>query len=235
MKKFATFVKNCRSLRLAFASIALLVMASAASGQKATATLSLDEAFFDVLLDSVFKDFDPPEFSIAGRMFPNTFGRSVNAFAGTTAGNCTQTVKILRETSGVRTAVRFREGRIYVPLAFSGSYSPPFVGCVEFGGFAEANVELTYEAGRQRLIGRATVFNVNLNGSGGLGGPIIARMLQSSIDNKLNPIEILTLEKLSFGFPINQSGNLRMKAVAVRPVLGNGNLNLHIDYTFSKG
>ena len=37
----------------------------------------------------------------------------------------------LREMNGVRTAVRFREGKVYVPLAFSGMYSPPFVGCVE--------------------------------------------------------------------------------------------------------
>ncbi len=219
-----------------FTAIAfLLILGSSASAQKATVTLSLDEAFFDTILDSVFKNFDPPEFSIAENLFPVSLGNGKTfSFLGRRAASCNQSVKILRETSGVRTAVRFRDGKIYVPLAFSGSYSPPFVGCVEFGGWAEANVDLVFEAERQRLIGRITVYNVNLNGSGGIGGSLIARMLQSSIDRKMNPVELMTLDKLSFEVPINRSGTLKMRAVGARPVTGNGSLTLQIDYTFSK-
>src|SRR5205814_779652 len=70
---------------------------------------------------------------------------------------CTESIKILREMNGVRTAVRFREGKIYVPLAFSGSYEPPFIGCVDFAGWAETNIDLEFDRAGRRLIGRARV------------------------------------------------------------------------------
>ncbi len=229
--------RNIFSRLIAVITVFVLA-ATSASAQKASVTLSLDEKFFDTLLDSVFQNFDPPEFAVAENSPPRsgTANSPVrgNSFAGDSSAACSQTIKILREMSGVRTAVKFRDGKIYVPLAFSGNYAPPFVGCVEFAGWAEANIDLEFDPSGQRLTGRARVFNVNLNGTGGVGGSLIARMLQTSIDKKLNPIEILTLDKLSFGVPVQRSGNLRMRAVGARPVMGNGVINIHIDYFFSK-
>ncbi|MDM7924210.1 MAG: hypothetical protein QUS14_18135 [Pyrinomonadaceae bacterium] len=57
-------------------------------------------------------------------------------------------------------------------------------------------------------------------------------MVQSSIDRKLNPIEIIKLDKISFMLPIQNSGNLRMRAVGVRHELVNGAINVHIAYEF---
>lgn len=209
-----------------------------AGAQPATVTVTLDERFFDALLNSVFQNFEPPEFSVAKNgpvpAVTNQNGVRNASFAEVMSPNCSQTVKILREMNGIRTAVRFKEGKIYVPLAFSGNYAPPFVGCVEFAGWAEANVDLEFEQRTQRLVGRVRVFNVNLNGTGGIGGTLIARMLQASIDKKMNPIEVLTLDKLSFGVPVQGTGKLRMNASGVRPVMGNGVINMHIDYVFSK-
>ena len=108
-------------------------------------------------------------------------------------------------------------------------------GLVDFSGWAEANIDLEFDQGGQRLIGRAHVSNVNLNGTGGIGGSLIAKMLQSSIDKKLNPIEILRLDKMSFGIPVQNTGNIRMKAVGIRPEISNGLLNIHIAYEFLKG
>jgi hypothetical protein len=167
----------------------------------------------------MYQNFEVPQFPIS-----NSGG----------SASCSETVKILREGSGARTAVRFREGKIYVPLAFSGNYAPPFVGCVEFAGWAETNIDLEFDHENQRLIGRAKVLNVHLNGSGGVGSSLIAKMLQSSIDKKLNPIEILRLDSASFGVPIPNTGNLRMKAVAVRPEVANSSLNIVITYQFVK-
>lgn len=220
----------------------VFLASSVASGQKAAVTISLDEAFFEALLNSVFHNFGPPEFAIAGGTSvterPDVVERPASAarsFVGGTSSACVQTIKILPEMNGVRTAVRFREGRIYVPLAFAGNYAPPFVGCVEFAGVAETNIELLFDQAGQRLIGRAEVFNVNLNGTGGIGGAVIARMLQASIDKKLNPIEILTLDKVSFSVPMPNVGNLKMRAVAARPVVRSGNVTVQIEYVFSKG
>ena len=205
--------------RINAAVLAVFVFVSVAAAQKAEVTVSLNEAFFDALLDSVFQNFDPPEFPITDR---NTSG-------------CSESVKILREMNGVRTAVRFREGKTFVPLAFSGNYALPFVGCVEFAGWAESILELEFDKTNQRLIGRIRVLNINLSGTGGVGGTMIARLLQSSIDKKLNPIEILNLDKVSFGIPVRNTGNLRLKAVSVTPEIGNGVVNIRVVYEFRKG
>jgi len=64
---------------------------------------------------------------------------------------------------------------------------------------------------------------------------LVAKLIQGSIDKKLNPIEILSLDKVSFGFPVQKSGNLRMKALKIRPEIGSGALNVRVDYEFLKG
>ena len=224
----------------AFLSVFLLV--SVASAQKAEVTISLNEPFFDALLDSVFQNYDPPQFSIAqAGGYDETANSALSLFgfrgpsAAAAPGFCTETVKILRENNGVRTAVRFRDGKVYVPLAFSGGYAPPFIGCVDFAGMAEADVDLEFDAATQRLIGRARVTNVNLNGTGGIGGTVIAKLIQGSIDKKLNPIEILSLDKISFGLPIPNTGTIRMKATGVRPEILNGAVQIRITYEFLKG
>ena len=206
-------------LRHSFAAVlAVFLFISAASAQRAEITVNLNEAFFDALLDSVFQNYDPPQFAISQ----------------TESSGCGK-VQILREMNGVRTAVRFREGKVFVPLAFSGNYAAPFVGCVEFAGWAETNIDLEFDQQSQKLIGKARVLNVNLNGSGGLGGSVIAKLIQGSIDKKLNPIEILNLEKISFGVPVPNAGNIKMKATAIRPEILNGSLQIRINYDFLKG
>lgn len=234
------------------ACLAVFLFISAASAQKAEVTISLNETFFDALLDSVFQNFAPPEFSVANYDFnrvdaetlskATTFWGSIsnlgNSFSprqGAKAPICSESVKILREMNGVRTAVRFREGKIYVPLAFSGNYTAPFIGCVEYAGWAESNVDLEFDQQAQKLLGRIRVLNVNLNGTGGVGGTVIARLIQTTIDKKLNPIEIVSLDKVSFGFQMQRSGNLRMKALKIRPEVSNSLLNIRVDYEFLKG
>lgn len=198
----------------------LLFFASSVSAQRAEVTVSLNEAFFDALLDSMYQNFEPPQFPIS-----NSGG----------SASCSETVKILREGSGARTAVRFREGRIYVPLAFSANYAPPFVGCVPFAGWAETNIDLEFDRENQRLIGRAKVVSVNLDGSGGIGGGVIAKMIQSSLDKKLNPIDIVRLDKLSASVPIQNSGSLRLQASSVRTEIASGAVNIVVAYQFGKG
>lgn len=195
----------------------LLVLSGFASAQKADITVSLSEPFFDTLLDTVLTGSDIPEFPIGERN-----------------GACSESIKLRREVNGVRSAVRMRDGKITVPLAFSGEHALPFVGCVEFAGSADTVVDVEFDRAAQRLVGRATVQRVNLNGTGGVGGTMIAGLLQSSIDRRLNPIEILQMEKLSFAVPIQNSRGLRAQAVGVRADPQNGMLNVTITYQFSR-
>jgi hypothetical protein len=229
----------------------LCIFASFVKAQKTEITISLNEQFFDVLLDSMFQHSAPPEFGIAAGADEekgskgdaeisfsgaDTFGSSFKAENGPPLyPPCNETIRLLRETNNVRTSVRLRDGKILAPIAFSGSYSPPFIGCVDFAGVADASIDLEFDAEGQRLIGRAKIVNVALNGTGGVGGSVIARLVQSSIDKKINPIEIIRMDKISFVVPIQNSGSLKMKATRIRHDISGGNLNVHIAYEFQKG
>lgn len=226
-----------RNILLIF--LAVVSMVSIGKAQKAEVTVSLNEQFFDAFLDALYQNAAPPEFSLAAYGSENSSDRNSFSFANfnrlrNADPACSQTIKLLRESSGVRTAVRFREGKIYAPLAFSGNYNPPLIGCVDFAGFAEANIDLEFDRDSQRLIGRARVLNVSLNGTGGIGSGVLAKLVQSSIDAKINPIEIIRMDKLSFAVPIQNSGSVKMNATGVRHDIANGVLNVHIAYQFTK-
>lgn len=225
------------------AALALLIISfvSLARAQQAEVTITLNEQFFDVLLDAIFKNTSPPEFPISANNRESGAGSLeslVSSFDERRAtGNgqiCNDVIRLKRENEGVRTSVRFREGKISAPIAFAGSYNPPLIGCVDFSGVAETNIELEFDRQRQALVGRATVSGVNLTGTGGLGSALLARLVQSSMDKKINPIQILQLEKVSFIVPIQNAGSLRMKAVGVKHEIVSGALNVRIVYEFQK-
>lgn len=221
------------------AAVSLVLLTIPAFGQKAEVTISLNEPFFDALLDSVFQNFEPPEFSLAGSepVFDDgTFlGKLFRGPSAQGSGACDESVKILREMRGVRTSVRFRDGKVQVPLAFSGRYSPPLIGCFDFAGWADSTIDLEYDTENRKLVGHARVTNVNLNGTGGIGGTVVARLIQGTIDRKLNPIDILDLDRVSFVVPVRNSGNLRLKALSMKPEAGAGALNVRVLYEFAKG
>jgi hypothetical protein len=202
--------------RISLLAVSLFLLATAANAQKADITVTLGEPFFDSLLDALLSA-DAPDFPIGER-----------------TESCSESIKVRREMSGTRTSVRFREGRIMVPVAFSGAHALPFVGCMEFAGVADTWIDLEFDRSGQRVVGRANVQRVNLNGTGGIGGSSIAGLLQGSIDRRLNPFEILQLDKLSFAVPVQNSRGLRAQAVAVRPEIGVGQLSVTITYQFSR-
>ena len=194
----------------------LLFVSLTNAQQRAEVSLQLGEQFFAAMLDSIYQNFNPPAFRLTGES-----GCGI--------------LKIIRESGGARTAAQFRDGQIRVPLAFSGNYAPPFVGCIEFSGWADSVLDLEFDQSSQKLIGRSRVIGVHLDGTGGMGSTAIAKLLQSSIDKRLNPIEIFPLDKLSFGVPIPSTGTLRMRAVGIRHEVSGGVLNLRVTYEFTKG
>lgn len=234
-------------------ALALFFLVNSVSAQTAEVTISLNEQFFDTLLDAVFTNLKTPAFPIsqtkedpgssdaAFGSYENDSSRFQRASFGLNqavvpvAGQCDETIRLLRATNGVRTAVKFRNAQIAAPIAFAGSYNPPLVGCLNFEGLADSNIVLEFDRESQILYGRARVSNVNLNGTGGFGGGLIGRMVQSSIDNKINPIKILDLGQLSFVVPVENSGSLRMRATDLRYTIGEGVLHVHITYQFLKG
>ena len=216
--------------------VALLVFGLAlgiSAQQKTEITISLNEQFFDSLIDAIYQNSPPPEFQLSKDSSSADHRAEASAFAPKTSGACSS-VTLLRENKSARTTVRLREGKIQAPVAFTGNYSPPLIGCVEFTGSADTTVELIFDKAAQKLFGRVKVNSVNIAGTGGIGGPIVARMVQSSIDKKLNPIEIINLDKLSFPFTLQNQAKLRMRATDVRHEVVPGALNIIISYEFVK-
>ncbi len=249
----------------------LLCVSFVKAQQTADVTITLNENFFDVLLDAVFTNLQNPSFPIAEINREGEKGRKGEGeiYSASLAGNnrfsgknqvrtkfsdsgflktnfinenqtspnvfCDESIRLMREIDGIRTAVRFRDGKINAPIAFSGSYNPPLIGCINFQGWADSTIELEFDQRTQTLVGRAKVSDVRLSGTGGVGSSLIARIVQSSMDKKINPIQILQMDKVSFVVPVQNAGSLKMKAVAMRHEIVNGAMNVHITYQFSKG
>jgi hypothetical protein len=224
-----------------------------AKAQQAEVTIQLNEQFFDALLDALFKNTNPPEFPLSVQsprlevpssksQVPSSKSSALNLTEDRNPKSeipspksaCPDKIRLEREIDGTKTAVRFREGRVVAPIAFTGNYNPPLIGCIDFSGVAETTIDLEFDAQKQVLVGRAKVLSVNMSGAGGIGSGLLARMVQNSIDKKINPIQILAMDKISFVVPIQNGGSLKMKANGIKYEISNGVLNVRISYEFQK-
>ncbi|NJM53989.1 MAG: hypothetical protein HC846_11740 [Blastocatellia bacterium] len=114
----------------------ILLFVSFAQAQTAEVMVSLNEQFFDAVLDATFKNLKQPDFPLSDRA----------------DSSCAESVRLEREMSGVKTAVQFREGRIIAPIAFTGKYNAPLLGCLDFRGWAETHLELEVDQNYSNII-----------------------------------------------------------------------------------
>jgi hypothetical protein len=202
-------------IRVLVPAFFLLIAAFSALAQRPEITLTLNEQFLDATIDAVLQKGEPP---------------AVDLRSEQSDPSCRESLRLRRESSGVKTAVRFREGKIIAPIAFEGSYRMPLLGCIDAAGSADTVIDLEFDQAGQRVVARARVTGVSLNGTGGVGKNLLGRLVQSSVDERVNPIEVVKLERLSFVFPIQNSGSLKLTAVGFRYTIQNGLINLHIAY-----
>ena len=92
---------------------------------------------------------------------------------------CSETIRIQREIDGCD-FVRLRDGKVFAPIAFTGSYNPPLIGCIDFSGVADAFIDLHFDRERQALVGFVKVSSVDLQQFGGIGSSVIAGLVQGS-------------------------------------------------------
>ena len=207
-------------IRLISIVVLLCALSGLAAAQKTEVKITLSEQFFDALLEAVFTHLDEPSVAITGKQ--------------KSGAACSESIRLKKEMDGVKTAVRFRQEKIYAPIAFEGSYKAPLIGCIDFAGWAEANIELSFDSKKNALVGRAKVLKVSLSGTNGLASGLLARFVQNSIDEKVNPIEIIKMDKLSFITPIQDAGKLKMEATGMRHKVNDRSLDVFISYRFSK-
>lgn len=210
----------------------------------AEVTVTLNEQFFNSLLDVVFTRLKAPSFPLSiTKAEPKKNRPAWAAWTNPAAslshsnlhpGVCDSVVTLEREMNGVKTAVRFENGRVVAPLAFSGSYSVALIGCINFQGWADTSINLSFDRERQVLSARVTIVDIHLSNIPSLASGAVVGLVQSSIDRRINPVEILQAAQISPRVPIDvANGALRLRATEIRPEVTPGALSLHIFYEFT--
>ena len=182
----------------------------------------LNEQIFNALLEAIFTLPNPPAFPL---------GNS-SADGGK---NCASEIALAREMSGTRTAVSFASGRILAPVAFTGTYSAPLLGCLKFEGWADTQLNLSFDQAKQALTARVEVKAVRLKKVPALFGEGITGLVQDALDARVNPVEILRAEQLSARLPMTKlasGASLRLRAREVRHEVLPNELRLRIIYEF---
>ncbi|MBA2731308.1 MAG: hypothetical protein H0U54_00290 [Acidobacteria bacterium] len=207
-------------------------------------TVTLNEQFFNSLLDVIFSRMRAPSFPLSITKADEKKNRPAWAVwrnpvvslshSSPPPANCDSVVTLEREMNGVKTAVRFENGRVIAPLAFSGSYSVALIGCINFQGWADTVINLNFDRERQILSARVTVVDIHLSNIPSLASGVVVGLVQNSIDRRINPVEILQAAQISPRIPIAVSGGaLRLRATEIRPEVVPGALSLHIFYEFT--
>jgi hypothetical protein len=194
-----------------------------------TAVVALDEKLFADVLGGIFHDLNSPTFQIAR----SGAAPDVSMHFASFASGCANTVTLLPEAGGVKTRVQFAGGKITLPLAFSGNYN--LLGnCMQFKGWAQTNVQLSFDQAKQTVFGQLNVEGVNLEGVAPIANNFVTVFVQNAINQQVNPLELLRASQIAPVIPVKASGgSVKAKVKDVRAEVLDGSLKLHITYEFS--
>jgi len=194
-----------------------------ANAPTAEATVTVNEQFLNSFLTAIFDNLQEPA-------MPLTIG------GGAPNAQCASEIRLKREVAGVRTAVHFDNGRITGPLAFAGAYNQTYLGCIEFSGWAEAEVNLEFNGERHALAARFHLREIHLNDVPAIANGPLLNLVQTAIGRRYNPVDLFTLDQLSTSVNIQPAkGALKLRAREIRPEITPSALTLHITYEFVKG
>ena len=191
-----------------------------------TVVVSLDQGFIDAVLSTTFTGLGTPTFNLGQVSRPEKFEYA------NFQGGCTNTITLLSEGSGVKTGVQFRSGQISAPMAFSGSYN--LAGsCMQFKGWAQTSIQLRFDEAKQTVYGNVNVEGVNLEGVSPVANSVVTVVVQTAINQRVNPLVLVNERQLSLLVPIKASnGSVKAKAKDVKAEILDGAMKLHVSYEF---
>jgi hypothetical protein len=195
-----------------------------------TVVVAISDSFFSEMLGTVFRDLGAPSFKLAATGMPGSPSSLENiAFQG----GCTNTMTLAAEGNNVKTQVKFAAGKISAPLVFSGSYN--LLGnCMQFKGWAQTTMQLSFDQPSQTLYGRLSVDGVDLENVNPAANNFVTVFVRSAIDSKVNPIQLLRPQQLQLLIPVQASnGSVKAQVKDVRSEVQDGSLRLHITYDFA--
>ena len=132
-----------------------------------------------------------------------------------------------------KTSVRFTGGKIVAPLAFSGNYSV-LTRCMSFKGTGQATVDLFFDQLKQTVYGRLNAEEVTLDDVPPVISALVTAFVRRSIDEQLNPFEVLPVSQLSLSLQVQASGGtVKANVKDVRSEIQEGALKLYLTYDFT--
>lgn len=197
------------------------------AGSQPAAQVILPEGLMNSVLAALMAGDRGPTFHLAADGRDEGPRAQHASFQGT---QCESRITLLPEGSGVRSAVAFENGRIKAPLAFTGAYNS-FLGCIEFSGWAQTDLELRYDRGQQAVFGSVAVESVNLDGVNPVIGALITPVVQSTLNDRVNPLQILHGQQIALSVPIQATGRtLQASVTDVRAEVTDDDIRLHLIY-----
>jgi hypothetical protein len=193
-----------------------------------TVVLTLDQSFIDAVLSTTFSGLGTPTFHLGA-----TKAGSERIEQALFQGGCTNSITLLPEGSGVKTGVQFRNGNVYAPMAFTGSYN--LAGsCMQFKGWAQNSIKLSFDQEKQTVYGYLNVDGVNLEGVNPIANNFVTVFVQGAINQKVNPLVLVSEPQLSLMIPVKASnGAVKARAKDVRAEILDGSLKMFVTYEFS--
>jgi len=193
----------------------------------ATVVIALEQSFVDAVLATTFTGLGTPTFQLSQNLVGGE--RIEQALF---QGGCTNSITLLPEGSGVKTGVQFKNGNVYAPMAFSGSYN--LAGCMQFKGWAQTSIKLSFDQAKQTVFGYVTVEGVNLEGVNPIANNFVTVFVQGAINQKVNPLVLVSEPQLSLLIPVKASnGTVKARAKDVRAEILDGSLKLYLTYEFT--
>lgn len=194
----------------------------------ATVVIALEQSFIDAVLATTFSGLGTPTFQL-GRGNGDSTEQFTHAVL---QGGCSNSITLLAEGSGVKTGVQFHNGTVSAPMAFTGSYN--LAGCIQFKGWAQTSIKLSFDEAKQTVYGNVDVQGVNLEGVNPIANTFLTTFVQGAINQRVNPLVLVTEQQLSLMIPVKASnGAVRARAKDVRAEILEGSLKLHLTYEFS--
>lgn len=195
---------------------------------RATVVVSLEQSFIDAVLATTFSGLGTPKFHL-GRADGPSDGQITPALF---QGGCENSITLVPEASGVKTGVQFHNGSVSAPMAFTGSYN--LGKCLEFKGWAQTGIKLSFDQAKQTVYGFVEVQGVNLEGVNPITNNFLTVFVQGAINQRVNPLVLLNERQLSLAIPVKGSnGAVKARAKDVRAEIQEGALKLHLTYEFS--
>ena len=195
-----------------------------------TVVVSISDSFLDGMLTTVFRDLGPPSFKLAQTA---PLAGSADIQHAAFQGGCANTVTLAAEGNNAKTKVNFTAGKISAPLVFSGNYN--LLGnCMQFKGWAQTSIQLSFDQSSQTLYGRVNVEGVNLENVNPVANNFVTVFVRTAIDQRVNPLQILRPQQLQLMIPMQASnGSVKATVKDVRSDVQDGSLRLHITYDFA--